>query len=122
VSVRLTVSNEETLVANALRRSLRMGETEVVPRVSDLDALAAATAGKVEIESIGEGRDEQIVAPVQAAVLTVFKGFSRSRTWRARRLRQGTVVNAGSVASTLQLVTCPGVAAGRLTDDSRPRR
>ena len=42
---------EETRIANALRRSLRMGETEVVPRVSDLEALVSSTAGKVEIEA-----------------------------------------------------------------------
>src|SRR4051794_3318664 len=56
VSVRLTVSNEETLVANAIRRSLRMGEHDVVPRVSDLEALVSSTAGKVEIEALEEGR------------------------------------------------------------------
>src|SRR5215208_2010062 len=49
VSVRLSISNYETLVANAMRRALRTGEHEVVPRVSDLDALAASTAGKIEI-------------------------------------------------------------------------
>jgi len=74
VSVRLTVSNLETLVANAARRSLLNGETDVVPRVSDLEALASSTAGKVEIESIEEGRDEQIVEHLlRSAVLTVFK-------------------------------------------------
>src|SRR5215210_5085590 len=51
VSVRLSISNYETLVANATRRALRHGETEVVPRVSDLDALVASTAGKVEFEN-----------------------------------------------------------------------
>ena len=44
VSVRLSVSNYETLAANAVRRALRMGETQVAPRVSDLVALAASTA------------------------------------------------------------------------------
>ncbi|MBK9181375.1 MAG: sigma 54-interacting transcriptional regulator [Acidimicrobiales bacterium] len=74
VSVRLTVANYETLVANATRRALRHGEREVVPRVSDLSALAASTAGKVEIETLEEGRDEAIVEGlVKAAVLTVFK-------------------------------------------------
>src|SRR5205823_3734055 len=58
VSVRLTVANRETLVANATRRALRHGERDVVPRVSDLDALASSTAGKVEIEALEEGRDE----------------------------------------------------------------
>src|SRR3954447_6814944 len=61
VSVRLTVSNLETLVAHAARRALILGETDIVPRVTGLEALASSTAGKVEIESIEEGRDEQIV-------------------------------------------------------------
>src|SRR5438132_1442360 len=74
VSVRLTVSNSETLVANALRRALRHGERDVVPRVSDLEALASSTAGKVEIESLEEGRDEQIIEHLlRSAVLSVFK-------------------------------------------------
>ena len=74
VSVRLSVTNYETLVANAARRALRLGEKDAVPRVSDLAALASSTAGKVEIETLDEGRDEMIVERlVQSAVLTVFK-------------------------------------------------
>lgn len=74
VSVRLTVSNLETLVANAARRALILGETDVVPRVSDLQALASSTAGKVEIESIEEGRDDQIIDHLlKSAVLSVFR-------------------------------------------------
>jgi magnesium chelatase subunit I len=74
VSVRLTVSNLETLVANAARRTLIHGESDVVPRISDLDALASSTAGKLEIETIEEGRDEQIVEQLlKAAILSVFR-------------------------------------------------
>ncbi len=74
VSVRLSVSNLEVLGASALRRALRSGETVVVPRVSDMDALAASTSGKIEIESLEEGRDGLIIENmVKAAVLTVFK-------------------------------------------------
>ena len=50
VSVRLSISNLEVLCANALRRGLRAGETVVVPRVSDLVAMAASSSGKIEIE------------------------------------------------------------------------
>jgi magnesium chelatase subunit I len=68
------VANFETLVANATRRAVRLGEREVVPRVSDLEALAASTSGKVEIESIEEGRDGQIIENLlKAAVLQVFR-------------------------------------------------
>ncbi|MDQ1443545.1 MAG: magnesium chelatase subunit, partial [Acidimicrobiaceae bacterium] len=74
VSVRLSIANHETLIANAARRALRLGEKDVVPRVSDLDALAASTAGKVEIETLEDGRDEQIIERLlKSAVLTVFK-------------------------------------------------
>lgn len=74
VSVRLTVSNREVMVASAMRRSLRTGEAPVVPRISDLDALVASSSGKIEFEGIDDHREgavfEQILA---AAVLAVFK-------------------------------------------------
>jgi magnesium chelatase subunit I len=74
VSVRLTVANTETMVAAATRRALRLGETEVVPRVSDLGALFASTAGKIEVESLEEGRDEEVIEHLlRGAILTVFK-------------------------------------------------
>jgi magnesium chelatase subunit I len=74
VSVRLSVANYETLVASAARRALRLGESEAVPRISDLESLAASTSGKVEIETIDEGRDGHVIERlIQQAVLTVFK-------------------------------------------------
>src|SRR5438309_1242193 len=74
VSVRLSIANYETMVANASRRALRLGEPDVVPRISDLEALVASTAGKVEIETLDEGRDETVVERlIKAAVLSVFK-------------------------------------------------
>jgi magnesium chelatase subunit I len=73
VSVRLSVSNYETLAANAVRRALRMGETQVAPRVSDLASLAASTAGKVEFETTEDGRESAILENiVKTAVLQVF--------------------------------------------------
>jgi magnesium chelatase subunit I len=74
VSVRLTIANYETLVANATRRALRNDESEAVPRISDLQALVSSTQGKVEIESLEEGREEIILSQLlNAAVLLVFR-------------------------------------------------
>jgi len=74
VSVRMSVANYETLVANATRRALRNKEEEVVPRVSDLDALVSSTAGKVEFETVDDGREEQVLDRiVKAAVLETFR-------------------------------------------------
>jgi magnesium chelatase subunit I len=124
VSVRLTVSNLETLVANATRRALIHGETEVVPRVSDLEALASSTAGKVEIESLEEGRDEQIVDHLlRAAVLTVFKERFAIEDLRdvIDAFDDQTVVSAGEDVSSADYVrlldTIPALRApvARLT-------
>jgi len=73
VSVRLTVTNAETLVANAARRALRAGDDQVVPRVSDLEALAASTSGKVELDTLDDEGGEIIERLVRQAVLTVFR-------------------------------------------------
>lgn len=74
VSVRLTIANYETLVANATRRALRNGEPDAVPRVSDLQALVASTQGKVEVETLEEGREDALLSQlVSAAVLSVFR-------------------------------------------------
>jgi magnesium chelatase subunit I len=59
VSVRMTVANYETLLANALRRALRLGEAEAVPRCSDLAALLASTQGKIELEYAGADNSEE---------------------------------------------------------------
>lgn len=74
VSVRMTVTNREALVASAVRRALRLGEDEAVPRICDLDALAATTSGKVELEALDEERGGEVLAHLlSGAVLTVFR-------------------------------------------------
>ena len=74
VSVRLSVANYETLTAAAVRRAVRHKEAEAVPRVSDLESLLSSTLGKLEIESLEEGEDEEIVDRlVRAAVLQTFR-------------------------------------------------
>ncbi len=84
VSVRLTVANLETLVAAATRRALRLGENEAVPRISDLDALIASTAGKIEVEALDEDRDAEVIDHLlRGAVLTVFKSAVEPERIRA---------------------------------------
>ncbi|MGA8679808.1 MAG: magnesium chelatase, partial [Acidimicrobiales bacterium] len=74
VSVRLSVANYETLAAASVRRAIRHGEHEAVPRVSDLDALWSSTLGKLEIESLEEGEDEEVVEKLfKAAILQTFR-------------------------------------------------
>ncbi len=98
VSVRLTTSNQELLCANAVRRALHASETDVAPRVSDLDALAASTAGKIEIDAVEDGRESQIFQQlVRGAVLQVFKQHSNLENLRqvAEEFSEGVVVQTG---------------------------
>ena len=107
VSARLSVSNYETLAANAVRRALRVGETQVSPRVSDLVALAASTAGKIEIESMEEGRESIILENiVKASVLQVFKQRVTSEKIRdvLAAFDEGVVAHAGEDVSSSDYV------------------
>ena len=118
VSVRLSVSNREVLAANALRRGLRAGEREVVPRICDLAAIAASTSGKIEIESVEEGREGMILENlVRAAVLTVYK--ERVTPDQVRDVigsfDDGTIAHTGEDVSSADLValleSVPALAA-----------
>ena len=74
VSVRMTIHNMETLVSNALRRSLRLGEPVTAPRIADLDHLRAAMKGKLEWEFIEAGEEDQrITSLLESAVQAVFR-------------------------------------------------
>ena len=73
VSVRTSISNYESLLANAFRRALRLGESEVVPRISDLSFISPSLQGKVEFEAMEEGQEDKILQRiVNAAVKTVY--------------------------------------------------
>ena len=98
VSVRMSIANYETMVANAARRALRNDEDEVVPRVSDLEALVPSTAGKVEFETVDDGREEQILDRiVKAAVLETFRSQCRPEQLvdLVHAFDEGTVVHTG---------------------------
>jgi magnesium chelatase subunit I len=112
VSARMSIANYETLIANATRRSLLSGEREVVPRVSDLEAIAASTAGKVEIETIDDGREEQVLDRiVKAAVLETFRARVRPEHLGplVQAFEGGLTVNTGADVPSAEY-------AGRLAD------
>ncbi len=77
VSVRVTINNYESLLSNAEKRAVRNGENEIVPRISDLHALYASTAGKIELEYVGEDKKEEDLVErlINRAVLKVFDRY-----------------------------------------------
>ncbi len=98
VSVRVTVANYEALIAGAVRRTLLSNETEVIPRISDLSALIASTAGKIEVESLDDGREIEIIQYlIKQSILETFKATA-DQTLCADILKaftDGAVINAG---------------------------
>ena len=76
VSVRVSISNYETLISNALRRSIRQGENVICPRISDLPYLVASLGGKIELETFGEGREDRLVEDLtKRATLAIFSRY-----------------------------------------------
>lgn len=122
VSVRLSVSNYEVMSANALRRGLRLSETNVVPRVCDLEAFAASTGGKIEIEALEEGREGQVLRDlIRASVLTVFREVVSPELTRAvlASFEEGAVVHTGEdVGSEDQAMLLGNIPALRPIVDS----
>jgi magnesium chelatase subunit I len=113
VSVRLSVSNHEIMVANAVRRALRAGDSVVSPRVSDLEALAASTSGKVEVEVLEDGREGAILDHlVKSAVLQVYKRMATPTTVSVEAVNEvlaafesGVIAHTGDDVTSTQLVS-----------------
>ncbi len=73
VSVRVSISNYETALSNAVRRSIVNDEDWACPRVSDLPYIVASFAGKIELETFEEGRESRVTDEItRRAVLRVF--------------------------------------------------
>jgi magnesium chelatase subunit I len=93
--------------ASAVRRAVRAGEEEAVPRVSDLPGVIASSMGRIEFESFEEGREQEILESLaRKAVLDVFRrrlgGFdfgSLLATFEA-----GATVDTGDLVPSSELV------------------
>jgi len=76
VSVRVSISNQESAIANTFRRYLKLGENFIVPRITDLAYIIASTTGKVEMEGFMSDREENVIFNlIDKAVLEVFSHF-----------------------------------------------
>ena len=98
VSLRVSISNYETVIGSAFKRSLRLGET-ASPRISDLPAIVASTNGKVEMESVEEGREFKVVdGLVKKAVQNMFSRYFAAREFDAvlTRFDEGLTIETGT--------------------------
>lgn len=78
VSQRLPISVLETVVSNAERRGLQLGEDSVVPRIGDVYASLPAMTGKMELEYEGE-----LHGPVKIARELIGRAAGETFTARA---------------------------------------
>lgn len=80
VSVRVSIANFENVLSNASRRALRLRERQVAPRVSDLSAIIASTCGKIELDTVGDVKEERIVQKlINGAISEIFSEYFEIR-------------------------------------------
>ena len=76
VSVRTSIANYETVLSNAVRRAVTIGEKLAVPRITDLPYIQASTGGKIELESFEETKEDKVIGDlIKRAVLHVFNMY-----------------------------------------------
>jgi magnesium chelatase subunit I len=76
VSVRASIANYENLIANALRRAIRLKDSSIVPRISDLPFLIPALSGKIEFEVLEEDQEEEVLQQLfENAVQQIFGNY-----------------------------------------------
>ena len=98
VSLRVSIANYETILSAAFKRSLRHDEP-ASPRVSDLPAIVASTTGKIEMESVEEGREYRVIEDLtKKAVLNTFGRYYQARQFAdlTERFEEGLIIEAGS--------------------------
>ncbi len=108
VSVRVSVSNYENVLSNASRRALRLKERQAAPRVSDLHAIIASTAGKIELDAVGEVKEERVVQKlINGAILSVFGEYFEQREFEqlVAGFERGLNVQVGNDMSSMEYVT-----------------
>jgi magnesium chelatase subunit I len=115
ISVRYSIGNLETLQAAAMRRAARTGEAEAVPRVVDLPAVLMSSEGRVEFDTIEEGREADILLrAVRTAELEVFRRRLSGFDFRPllERFDEGLAIDTGELTPATDLLAAIGDLPG----------
>lgn len=74
VSCRVSIRSYEAILGSALRRSLELGETLAVPRITDVESIFPAIAGKIEMAyDVADAGGEDVVEDLaKRAIKTIF--------------------------------------------------
>lgn len=116
VSVRYSIGNLEILVASAVRRAIRAGEPIAVPRPVDLWALLESSAGRIEFETMEEGREPKILEnALKGAIAEVYRRRLGGENFRplVQQFEEGLSVETSDVLGAdnflAQLQRVPGL-------------
>ena len=116
VSVRFSIGNREVLAASAVRRAVRTGEPEAVPRVADLPAVLQSSMGRIEFETFEEGREADIMdRMLRQATLEVYRRRLGGMDFSAlvnRFEEEGLEVDTGDLTSAQDLLKQVGEVKG----------
>jgi magnesium chelatase subunit I len=118
ISVRYSIGNLETLQAAAVRRAARAGEPEAVPRVVDLPAVLMSSEGRVEFDTIDEGREPEILLrAMRTAELEVFRRRLSGYDFGPllERFDEGYAVETGELTPAGDLLDAIGELPGLAT-------
>ncbi len=129
VSVRVTIANYETLLGNAVRRSIRNDEEWACPRVSDLSFIVASFAGKIELETFEEGRESRLTDDLtRRAILRTFASYFEvdeldpiiTAFDLGNQAETGSDKPGADYADMVKSIDGMAQAVKKLTDDKRP--
>ena len=129
VSVRVSISNFETMLGNAVRRGIRNKEEWACPRVSDLSFIVASFAGKIELETFEEGRESRLTDDLtRRAVLRTFGSYFEVDDLEAivdsfdlgNRAETGSDLAAAGYPDLVKNIDGLDKAVKKLTRDKRP--
>ena len=115
VSVRVSIANYETVMSNALRRSILLEESKVSPRLSDLPYIIASFTGKVELETFEEGREARVMEDLsRRAVLNTFGRYFDAESMEdvVQPFEEGLIVETGSELPSEEYVEMVGKLSG----------
>jgi magnesium chelatase subunit I len=125
VSVRFTIGALEALAASALRRAVRSGEDEAVPRAVDLWAVMPGASGRIEFDTLEEGREPEIMG--RALKEALHRVWSRHLgredfSMLLGRFAEGLVVQTSDLLGSRDLLAqldLPGSGLQRIADRLR---
>tara|TARA_B100000809_G_scaffold237146_1_gene256724 strand:- start:169 stop:1218 length:1050 start_codon:yes stop_codon:yes gene_type:complete len=129
VSVRVSIANFETMLGNAVRRSIRNREEWACPKVSDLSYIVASFAGKIELETFEEGRESRLTDDLtRRAVLRIFGSYFEVEELDpivtafdlGNQAETGSELSAAGYPDLVKNIDGLAKAVKKLTDDKRP--